>query len=189
MVDEERIRSVVAPVVEGLGLNVVRVTWGQQGRSRTLRIDLDRRRTGPVDVPYRGSDVTDRDLADASREVSSALDARLDLSGRYVLEISSPGLDRHICSEQDFRDFTGHPVRIVLEHAVAGRRRFKGIIEGVKGGDRNARVVLGHDGLSTELELGNILSANLRPQLEGFGSDRARGGAGSRRHRTKKKEA
>jgi ribosome maturation factor RimP len=169
MVDEERIRSVITPVVEGLGMRVVRVAWGRQGRSRNLRIDVDRYSHGPVPVPYRGSRMTADDLGGVTREISAVLDAYGVVDGSYVLEVSTPGLDRALVSEQDFRDFTGHPVRIVLERMTDGQRRIQGTIGGIEGEGRDARLLVTDSGVTTEVKLENIQAANLRVVVDGFG--------------------
>jgi ribosome maturation factor RimP len=174
MVDEERIRSAIAPVLEGLGMTVVRVSWGGQGRKRRLRIDLDKRREGHVPAPYSGSSMTADDLDGATREVSAALDAHAVVEGSYVLEVSTPGLDRSLNTEQDFRDFTGHPVKIVLSTMTGGRRRLQGILDGVEGEGADVRIVVDLGGERVEVALENVQSANLRVVLDGFGQSRRR---------------
>ncbi|MBW2264298.1 MAG: hypothetical protein JRG91_20215, partial [Deltaproteobacteria bacterium] len=163
-------------VLDGLGMTVVRVAWGGQGRSRRLRIDLDRRREGQVLAPYHGSNMTADDLDGATKEVSAALDAHGVFQGSYVLEVSTPGLDRSLSTEQDFRDFTGHPVKIVFSRLTAGRRRLQGTLKSVEGEGPEARIVVGLGGESVEVALENIQSANLRVVIDGFGSTRLRRG-------------
>jgi len=176
MVDEERIRSAIAPVLEGLGMTVVRVAWGGQGRRRRLRIDLDKRHEGQVPVPYRGSSMTADDLDGATREVSAALDAHALVEGSYILEVSTPGLDRCLTTEQDFRDFTGHQVKIALSRLIGGRRRLQGTLDCVEGEGTEARIVVDLGGERIEVALGDIQSANLRVVLDGFGQPRRKRG-------------
>jgi ribosome maturation factor RimP len=161
MVDEDRIRSAVAPVIEGLGLRVVRIVWGRKGRTRTLRVDIDTPSRGRVPVPYRGSTLTAEELADATREVSAALDARDPVAGGYVLEVSTPGLDRPLCGASDFQEFHGHEVAVTLHSSLEGRRRFRGINAGVEGEGRDAHLVIEDGSGAVRLPVDRIKSANL----------------------------
>jgi ribosome maturation factor RimP len=187
MVDEERIRSVISPVVDGLGMTVVRIAWRTQGRARRLRIDLDRKRSGPVPVPYPGSTMTAGDLEEATREVSAALDSRADIPASYVLEISTPGLDRALITEGDFRDFTGHSVSVVLSSPVEGRRRLAGTIREVKGEGAGAIVVIEEGDRRMEVALESVQAANLRIGDIGLGAPRGPGHAGRSRGRKRRK--
>ena len=166
-------------------MTVVRIAWGGQGRSRRLRIDLDRRREGPVPVPYSGSSMTADDLDGATREVSAALDAQAIVQGSYVLEVSTPGLDRALSSQQDFRDFTGHPVKVVLSRLTEGRRRLQGILESVEGQGPEASIVVDLGAERVEVPVENIQSANLKVELGGFGSDHRRRGSRRKRRNTR----
>lgn len=169
MVDEERIRSAIVPVLDGLGMTVVRVAWGGQGRSRRLRIDLDRRREGHVPAPYRGSSMTADDLDGATKEVSATLDAHGVVKGSYILEVSTPGLDRCLSTEKDFRDFTGHPVKIVLSEMIGGRRRLQGTLASVESEGPRTSIVVDLGGESIEVALDSIQSANLMVVIDEFG--------------------
>jgi len=180
VVDEERIQTSVRPVVEGLGFVVVRVSWGQQGRFRRLRIDVDMKRQGPVPVPYRGSSMTARDLEAVTREVSAVLDAYDAVSGSYLLEVSTPGLDRCLATEQDFRDFIGHPVRIVLARSMEGRRRIQGVIEAIEGEGSQARVRIREGEGVVDAAFHEIQAANLVVATPGFG---VKPGGTGRRHK------
>ncbi len=170
MEDVERIRSVIAPVIEGLGLSIVRIGWGRQGRSRTLRIDLDRRREGPVLVPYKGSGITSEELTGATREVSAVLDVHDMVKGSYMLEVSSPGLDRPLVGLVDFVDFTGHVVSVTLYEPHDGRRRLRGTNLGVKGEGPARCIVVKEGELEMEVPFVKIQSAHLVTPIPGLGS-------------------
>lgn len=123
-------------------------------------------------VPYSGSSMTADDLGGATREISAVLDAHGVVSGDYTLEVSTPGLDRFLVTEQDFRDFAGHPVRLVLARMTDGRRRLQGVLVGVDGEGPGAEVVIDEKGSEVKVALGNIQAANLRVDIAGFGSPR-----------------
>ena len=113
-------------VARAEGLELVELTVRGGGGRRLLRVDIDR--CGPRGV----------DLADCQR-ISNALGAALDendlISGRYTLEVSSPGIDRPIRTADDIRRNTGRMIRVsTTEPDDAGRREFRGILVG---GDRD----------------------------------------------------
>jgi ribosome maturation factor RimP len=66
-----------------------------------------------------------------SRQLSPLLDAHDPLPGSYRLEISSPGIDRPLVRASDFRDWASHEAKITLKSPVGGRKRYRGIIEGL----------------------------------------------------------
>src|SRR4029077_6947411 len=75
------------------------------------------------------------DCAELSRKLSEVLEAADPFAEEYVLEVSSPGIDRPLVSTEDFQRFAGHEARVELMNSIDGRRRFKGRIVGLKNGD------------------------------------------------------
>ena len=118
---EDEIREIALPVVRDLGLEIVDAVFRRSGQRWHLRIDIDR--PGPDGVR----------LDDCAR-VSGALDTALEESGvvdnAYVLEISSPGLDRPIRSDDDIRRNTGRSVVVETREPIDGRRSFQGVLLG-----------------------------------------------------------
>ncbi len=121
----ERIAQIVAPSIEALGYEIVRVQL-TGGRSPTLQIMCDR-----ID----GAAMQVDDCADISRSVSALLDVEDPIGHEYTLEVSSPGIDRPLVRRKDFERFAGHVVRIETQFAIDGRRRFKGRLLGLDGDD------------------------------------------------------
>jgi ribosome maturation factor RimP len=74
------------------------------------------------------------DLQSVSEEVSAILDAEDPIEGAYTLEVSSPGLDRPLKGEADYRRFAGRLARISSYEPVDGRRHWTGRIESVEDG-------------------------------------------------------
>ncbi len=109
------IAAFVEPVVESLGFELVRVTYGG-GRKPTLQI-MAERADGTMSV---------EDCAKLSRELSLILDVEDPLPGEYLLEVSSPGVDRPLTREKDFERWIGFEVKIEMGIQIEGRRRFRG---------------------------------------------------------------
>jgi ribosome maturation factor RimP len=118
------LEALVGPAVEAAGYRLVRLRL-MGGKKKTLQI-MAERPDGRMDV---------EDCASLSRAVSEVLEAADPISEEYVLEVSSPGIDRPLTALEDFARFARHEARIELHHGIDGRRRFKGMILGVEGND------------------------------------------------------
>jgi len=101
------------------------------------------------------------DCAAVSRQLSALLDVEDPLPGQYVLEVSSPGLDRPLVRLEDFQRFTGEQAKLRTVLPVDGRRNFSGRIAGTEG----ARVVLDTGTGCIEFALEQIESARLIPRI------------------------
>ncbi|OZB15924.1 MAG: ribosome maturation factor RimP [Hyphomonas sp. 34-62-18] len=117
---ERRLLSLVQPVAEGIGMEIVRLRV-QGGRRPHLQIMAERAGGAPTDV---------EDCARLSRALSPTLDAADPISEAYTLEVSTPGIDRPLTRPGDFARWVGHAVKIELARPIDGRRRFTGIITG-----------------------------------------------------------
>ncbi|MFM2423174.1 MAG: Ribosome maturation factor RimP [Pseudomonadota bacterium] len=126
----------VEPIIEHMGYRLVRVTLSQR-EGQTLQIMAER----PDGSMSAG------DCEKISHEVSPVLDVLDPLSDAYRLEISSPGIDRPLVRPSDFEDWAGHEARIELNEPLAGRKRFRGILDGFEDGEVRIEVdVPGDDG-------------------------------------------
>jgi len=74
------------------------------------------------------------DCARLARAVSEVLDAADPINGEYMLEVSSPGIDRPLTRLKDFATFEGYEARLELDRVAEGRKRFKGLLAGVDDG-------------------------------------------------------
>jgi len=119
---DRRLAGIVAPVVEGMGFELVRLRL-MGGQRKTLQIMADR--------PGGGIEVDD--CAAISTAVSAALDVEDPIDEAYTLEVSSPGIDRPLTRLADFDVWAGHEARIETSEPIDGRRRFKGLLQGVEG--------------------------------------------------------
>lgn len=127
-----RVAHIAEPVLAQLGFRLVRVKLMQQN-GQTLQIMAER----PDGL------MTIDDCEAASQALSPELDVADIISGEYRLEISSPGVDRPLVRISDFLRAIGHEARVELTHPVeSGRKRFRGIIRGVEGEGRDAKVTI-----------------------------------------------
>jgi ribosome maturation factor RimP len=147
MVDTGKIEALIAPSLAAMGYRVVRVAL-TGGRRATLQVMAERGDAKAMTV---------EDCSEISRTVSALLDVADPIEGAYVLEVSSPGIDRPLIKREDFVRFAGHEAKIELSAPVEGRRRFKGRLLGVEG-DR-VRVLI--DGAPMALPLAAVARAKL----------------------------
>jgi ribosome maturation factor RimP len=124
MADASRIEALVAPTVEGMGYEVVRVQL-TGGDRPVLQVMIERADRAPTTVD---------DCADASRAISAVLDVEDPVSGAYTLEVSSAGIDRPLTRPDHFRRFAGFQARLETRVPIEGRRRFKGVLRGLEDG-------------------------------------------------------
>jgi ribosome maturation factor RimP len=123
-----RVASIATPVLAELGLRLVRVkVSGLAGC--TVQIMAER----------PDGSMTIEACEAASRALSPVLDAADPIDGAYRLEISSPGLDRPLVRRSDFARHAGQQVKIELEVAHQGRKRFRGLLLGVEGAGARIR--------------------------------------------------
>ena len=121
---DRRLAGIVGPVIEGLGYELVRIRlMGGGGKARTLQIMAER--------PDGGIEV--EDCAKISTAVSAVLDVEDPIEDQYILEVSSPGIDRPLTRLKDFEMWKGWEARIETTELIDGRRRFKGTVAGVEG--------------------------------------------------------
>lgn len=115
---------IVEPVLEGMGFRLVRVLIS--GSAERIVQIMAERPDGSITVD---------DCEMISKGLSPVLDVADPLSGKYRLEISSPGIDRPLVRPSDFEDWAGHEAKIELKEPVDGRKRFKGELEGFEDGE------------------------------------------------------
>jgi ribosome maturation factor RimP len=145
MVDEKgigEIEEVVVPVLHDHGLELVDLDWRAMGARGVLRVFVDK--PGGVGIA---------DCERVSRELGDVLDASALLPGAYDLEVSSPGLDRQLRKEREFRWALGKPVRCW----VSGGQEFHGRLTEVA----PEWLVLERDGERVDVPRGSLTKARL----------------------------
>jgi ribosome maturation factor RimP len=143
--------------VEAMGLEVVELEQAGNAARPILRLYIDR----PDSVPGDGqTGVSLEDCARVSRTLEPMLDEREDLSERYVLEVSSPGVERPLTRRRDYTRFAGQEVALRGKAALAGRaKRLQGTLVGLR--DEERAVLRLEGGEEVEVPLGDIDRANL----------------------------
>lgn len=119
---DERILELAEPIAADLGLRIVRVRV-MAGKRRTVQIMAERISDGLMGV---------ENCEALSRELSSTLEVEDPLDDAYVLEVSSPGIDRPLTALGDFETYEGYLARLELDRMVEGRKRFRGVLAGVE---------------------------------------------------------
>lgn len=124
---DRRLADLLGPVIEGLGYELVRIRlMGGHGKvQRTLQIMADK--------PDGGIGVEDCSII--STAVSAVMDVEDPIEENYVLEVSSPGIDRPLTRLKDFEMWAGWEARIETTELIEGQRRFKGELKGVEDGE------------------------------------------------------
>lgn len=137
------IRDLVAPVVGALGLSVYDVELSGSGKARTVRVLIDRE--GGVDLDA---------ISEASKAVSAALDAADPVAGSYMLEVSSPGIERPLRTPAHFAAATGETITATF-HTESGPRRVRGVL--VSAGDDS--FVVDVDGTTETISYDSVTKA------------------------------
>lgn len=148
---ERRVEAVAEPILQSLGLEFVCAEYLTEHGRRILRLYID-----------KPGGVTLDDCADVSRELGAALDVEDPISQRYIMEVSSPGLDRPLVKESDYVRFAGKKADIRTKEALEGRRNFKVTIDGAADG---VVVVTDSEGRRWDLALANIDRARLEIEI------------------------
>ena len=117
--------SLVAPVVQDSGLELLRIRITGQDGEQVLQIMADRDE-GMITV---------EDCERISRSISAVLDVEDPLKGQYILEVSSPGMARPLCRPKDFIRWAGFEAKLELSCAFDGRKRFRGMLSGYEDGE------------------------------------------------------
>jgi ribosome maturation factor RimP len=151
MVDLETIREMAERVATSEGLHLVDVELKGGNSNQVLRVFIDKQ-----------GGVTHADCALVSEQLSAMFDVEDLFPGRYVLEVSSPGLDRKLTRPSDYTYFVGRRARVVLKEAAGDQKVLEGRLAGFENG--RVRLDLGEQRLQ-ELDLNNIRKAQLVVEL------------------------
>ena len=165
--DLEQVREIAERVTSSSGLELLDVEFRGGGNSRMLRITID-----------KPTGVTHEDCANVSREVGTILDIEDAVPGSYLLEVTSPGLDRELSRPVEFERFVGSLVRLTTREPVNGNRHLEGRLESAHQG--RITLSLQHpqgkgkakrqqqaaaEAPRVEVELANVEKANLVPEI------------------------
>jgi len=143
-----KLTSLVQPIVEDLGYEFVGLEYSSNPKNPALVLYID-----------KDDGIAVEDCETVSREIAALLDVEDPIPGNYVLEVSSPGLDRPLFNLAQFEQFKGEVASVSLFAPSSGRRKFKGRILGIE----DDLVRIDQDGIEVKLEFGNIAKARLVP--------------------------
>ncbi len=146
----EELTKLLEPAIEQLGFELSDLEIKLGGRDGLIRLFID-----------KADGVGLEDCESVSRQVSALLDVEDPLPGHYVLEVSSPGLDRRLIKLEHFQRFMGKEVQVILRFPIAGRKNFRGALRAAD--EENIDVEV--DGESHRLPIATIQSARLIPTL------------------------
>lgn len=141
-----RVWAELEPELAGLGFELVEVEFGRHGSSGLLRLFID-----------RPGGVTLDDCSAASRVASALLDRSDPIETEYLLEVSSPGIDRPLRRVKDFERYTGEAVKVRTSTAIEGRKKFSGKLTGISDG----MIEIERDGETYRIHLENVKHAHL----------------------------
>jgi ribosome maturation factor RimP len=158
--DKELISSLwnlIEPILEPEGIELVEIEFKPEMGRWVLRLFID---------TVRGVTLDDCELV--NRQVGALLDMKDPIEHAYTLEVSSPGINRVLRREKDFRSYAGSPVRIRTRRKVAGRRNFQGTLKGIE----NSMIILDVQGERVDIDTDDIEKARLDlPDSELFRQD------------------
>jgi len=181
IIDFDRIRSAVGPVLAAHRVTLVDIEWVTDHGVWTLRFTIESNEAAASMSSDPAGGVSLEDCADVSRDISSVLDELDLLTHAYSLEVSSPGLDRKLRAPADFRRFRGKSARIKLARPASdGQRLLRG--ELVDAPEDKVAVIV--DGKRIEAPLDVVVEARLVFELAPQ-PKRAKGSGASKSQRAK----
>jgi ribosome maturation factor RimP len=145
-----RVREVVLPVLSETSMELVDVRFLREQGRRVLRLYIDK--PGGVDL---------NDCTMVSRELSALLDVHNIITGRYTLEVSSPGLDRPLQSRADFQRNRGRLLKVVFQDPDGRTRSMFGELASCE----EDEIILETKGERVSIGIGDIVSAKIQPRF------------------------
>jgi ribosome maturation factor RimP len=152
----DQIRVIAERVATANGLELFDLQLTRESHGWVVRVTIDR--PGPAAAPEDSVGI--EDCVTVSRELSTILDVDDPLDRAYTLEVTSPGLDRPLRHEADYRRFAGRTASIVLEAPLNGQTFFSGRIEAVE--DGHVVLLVGKRNRAHRIPLDGIKRARLQ---------------------------
>ena len=145
---EKLLSQLIEPVIQDLGFELWGLEYLPQKNSAILRVFIDHE-----------NGITVNDCANCSREISGILEVEDPINGAYVLEVSSPGMDRVLFNAKQFSQYIGEFVVVKLAQPVLGARNIKGTIKSVE----DELIVVANEVTEYDFEMSNVMKARLKP--------------------------
>lgn len=153
--DTQALAQRFTEVLADLQLECLGVEFSPSQGQSTLRVYLD----------AEGREVTLDDCEAASRELSAMLDVEDPIPGHYLLEVSSPGIDRPLFTAAQFAKAVGKEAKLLLKAPLEGRRRLRGKVVSVEG----SQIALEAEGKVFQFEHDAVESARIVPDWAALG--------------------
>lgn len=148
---KEKIKEIIEIPILRKNMELVDLEWKREKKvGWVLRIFID-----------KVGGVTIADCVKVSEMISKILDKENIIHHSYILEVSSPGIERPLVKKEDYERFKGERAKVILKEPISGRKNFKGIILGIKG----ELVQMEVDKKIWEFHFNNIKKAYLQPEI------------------------
>ena len=139
------VEAMSKPLIESLGMELVDVEYLKEGKDFFLRIYI-----------YRDVGVSIDDCVAVNKLIDEELEKIDPIQDAYILEVSSPGLDRPFRTDRDFERYAGEDVEVLLFQPVEGKKLFEGKLIGLKTLEKESFVVIEANGLQEEFEKSRV---------------------------------
>ena len=143
----KKIEEDIIPLLDDLGYRLFRVTFSG-GKGGVLQIMAENKDDRPLSLD---------DCTKISRAVSAKLDVEDYIKYNYMLEVSSPGLDRPLIRVEDFDKYRGRQAKVELRNPINRQKKFVGVIKSRNGGE----ITLTVDGNDVSFPYDDIVKAKL----------------------------
>lgn len=145
----KQLEEEIAPILEDLGFDIVRIAvTGDNGR-RIVQVMADK---------LDGSQIKINDCSIISKVMSEIFESDPPLEGDYNLEVSSAGIDRPLTRTKDYRVYSGYEAKINMVRPIYGQKKFQGIIKGLSD---ESNILLEIDGNNVSLPITSVEQAQL----------------------------
>lgn len=146
----EKIETLVKPIADELNYEVYHIEFVKENNEFYLRIYIDKE---------EGISITDCEAL--SRRVSDVLDVEDPIDKAYYLEVSSPGLNRRLFTDEHFKKFVGREVLVKLNGNIEGKKNIKGLLKEVN----EENIIVEDDEKTITIPKSKIKAANLEGEI------------------------
>jgi len=136
----ERVEQLIQPLLQELGTDLVELKVNRSGPTMNVQILVDKVHGG----------ISLAECSQLNREIGEAIERENLIGQHYVLEVSSPGLDRPLRTKKDFMRVVGREIHLFLSEGVAGKMEYRGLLREI----REEHLIIGStgEGISVPLE-------------------------------------
>ena len=145
------VKELISPLANEMGFYLWDVEFVKEGADKYLRITIDNE-----------EGITIIDCESFHRAIDPLLDEADPISESYILEVSSPGIDRPLRTEEHFARFAGEQVALQTTEPINGRGKWTGTLCGMEGDD----VIIEVEGERTAIPFASVKKANIKGQVD-----------------------